>query len=170
MRRLALLALVLLLPGCTGFDTFVGHTFGPSNPNRPPPDSETSQRVMGTAVAVKPLEPEPGNVWPSTPAPEQSLLNLMPENQQVTVPSQGVVLGTKPLPALPPAPATPQRNVPSTGYGTSAGPAPVTGSRPGYDTVAPPASPGNAIVVPNGNGTSTVIYPDGRVETVPTPK
>jgi len=25
-------------------------------------------------------------------------------------------------------------------------------------------------MVPNGNGTSTVIHPDGRIETVPTPK
>jgi hypothetical protein len=32
----------------------------------------------------------------------------------------------------------------------------------------PPAD--RRIIVPNGNGTSTVIYPDGRIETIPTPK
>jgi len=26
------------------------------------------------------------------------------------------------------------------------------------------------VVVPNGNGTSTVIHPDGTVETIPTPR
>jgi ABC-type hemin transport system ATPase subunit len=29
---------------------------------------------------------------------------------------------------------------------------------------------GSAIVVPNGNGTSTVIKSDGSIETIPTPK
>ena len=31
-------------------------------------------------------------------------------------------------------------------------------------------SGGSTLVVPNGNGTSTIIHPDGSVETVPTPK
>ena len=29
---------------------------------------------------------------------------------------------------------------------------------------------GSAIIVPNGNGTSTIIHSDGRIETVPTPR
>ena len=29
---------------------------------------------------------------------------------------------------------------------------------------------GQSIVVPNGNGTSTIIHPNGTVETMPTPK
>lgn len=29
---------------------------------------------------------------------------------------------------------------------------------------------GSGIVVPNGNGTSTVIHPDGHVETIPSPR
>ena len=29
---------------------------------------------------------------------------------------------------------------------------------------------GSAIVVPNGNGTSTIIHSDGKIETVPTPR
>jgi hypothetical protein len=32
-----------------------------------------------------------------------------------------------------------------------------------------PAS-GQSIMVPNGNGTTTIIHPDGTIETVPTPK
>ena len=39
-------------------------------------------------------------------------------------------------------------------------------------TESVPATPGtNAdIVVPNGNGTSTIVHPDGTVQTVPTPR
>ncbi len=32
------------------------------------------------------------------------------------------------------------------------------------------SSAGQSITVPNGNGTSTVIHPDGTTETIPTPK
>jgi hypothetical protein len=35
---------------------------------------------------------------------------------------------------------------------------------------AAPASVDQPIVVPNGNGTTTIIHADGRIETVPTPK
>jgi hypothetical protein len=45
----------------------------------------------------------------------------------------------------------------------------VTGSGPGYQTTINPGG-GQSIVVPNGNGTSTVIHSDGRIETIPTPK
>jgi hypothetical protein len=43
-----------------------------------------------------------------------------------------------------------------------------TGGTGGYQTMTTPRGP--AVIVPNGNGTSTVIYSDGRVETIPTPK
>ena len=52
---------------------------------------------------------------------------------------------------------------------TPGGPAVTTGGGPGYQTTTTPGG-GQAIVVPNGNGTSTVIHSDGRIETIPTPK
>lgn len=52
---------------------------------------------------------------------------------------------------------------------TPSGPNVVTGGGPGYQTTIGPGG-GQSIVVPNGNGTSTVIHADGRIETVPTPK
>ncbi len=45
----------------------------------------------------------------------------------------------------------------------------VTGGGPGYQTTVSPGG-GQSIVVPNGNGTATVIHADGRIETIPTPK
>ena len=44
-----------------------------------------------------------------------------------------------------------------------------TGGGPGYQTTTTPGG-GQSIIVPNGNGTSTVIHSDGRIETIPTPK
>jgi hypothetical protein len=53
---------------------------------------------------------------------------------------------------------------------TSRGPGVVTGGGPGYSTATQPGAAGQSIIVPNGNGTSTVIHPDGRIETIPTAK
>ena len=52
---------------------------------------------------------------------------------------------------------------------TQEGPAVTTGGGPAYQTMTTPGG-GQSIVVPNGNGTSTVIHPDGRIETIPTPR
>ena len=52
---------------------------------------------------------------------------------------------------------------------TPGGPAVTTGGGPGYQTTVSPGG-GQSIVVPNGNGTSTVIHSDGRIETIPSPK
>lgn len=79
-------------------------------------------------------------------------------------------------PAVPPTGAPSATvNPPATGggpgqvYQTPRGAAMTTGGGPGYQTTVTPGG-GSAIVVPNGNGTSTVIYSDGRIETVTTPK
>jgi hypothetical protein len=50
--------------------------------------------------------------------------------------------------------------------------APIPNGTPGAPAPGQPnQSQGDRrIIVPNGNGTSTVIYPDGRIETIPTPK
>jgi hypothetical protein len=44
-----------------------------------------------------------------------------------------------------------------------------TGGTSAYQTITLPNGM-TAIVVPNGNGTSTIIRSDGTVQTVPTPK
>ncbi len=52
---------------------------------------------------------------------------------------------------------------------TPNGPAVDAGGTKGYRQLTTPRGPG-AIMVPNGNGTSTIISPDGSVQTVPTPR
>ena len=75
---------------------------------------------------------------------------------------------------LPPQAASPNapppaRNPAGQVVQTPGGPGVTTGGTSGYRTMTTPGG-GSAIVVPNGNGTSTVIYSDGRIETIPTPR
>ena len=70
--------------------------------------------------------------------------------------------------AAPPA-APPGRGPGGQVIQTPGGPTVTTGGGPGYQTSVSPGG-GQSIIVPNGNGTSTVIHADGHVETIPTPK
>lgn len=88
MRRIALLGVSLLLSGCgyagspvSGFGGFVGdtHTYH-LNPNAPPGQAENEKRVLGQEVAVAPLLPEPGEVWPGPPAPIPTLADVQKLN------------------------------------------------------------------------------------------
>jgi hypothetical protein len=82
-------------------------------------------------------------------------------------PTKGSPLNRAANPLLAPLPNGAPSGRPSGGTSPNASPG-------GYPGVPPPASgesqPDRRIIVPNGNGTSTVIYPDGRIETIPTPK
>jgi hypothetical protein len=199
MRRLALLGL-LLLSGCQGTGNFLGDTFTVPgvDPNAPVGDSETLDRVRGAAINVPPLTPEPGNVWPPPNQPIPSLYDIqkqeginpnapppsatpaLPAHRQPTrgssTPPPNVEPGLPPLPPLPVLPAQPAPPPPpGPGAGrvvqTPGGPAvtggPVGGT--GAQTTILPGG-GQGILIPNGNGTSTLIGPNGSVTTVPTPK
>ncbi len=99
-----------------------------------------------------------------------------------------------PLPAYPPpksgAPSMPV-TPPSVGYGGTlpsvpagglgaeapmpaprASKMPTISAQPGLpaSTTTSATSTGQSIMVPNGNGTTTIIHPDGTIETVPTAK
>ena len=193
MRRIALLAIFLSLTGCgTDFGRFLGdtHSFS-SNPNLPPIDSENMRRVAGEESAQPPLRPEPGNIWPPPAGPMPTLMDMEKQTNQgqlgqgsVTPPAVGSGATPPPIPSAGLGPEAPMpmpnaavmptihqpTNNPPASYQTPAGTAVTTGSRPAYNTVTNPGGGGNSIVVPNGNGTSTIIHADGTVETVPTPK
>lgn len=70
-------------------------------------------------------------------------------------------------PALPGVPAT---RPPGGAVQLPSGVGVDTGGTSGYRQLTLPNGQPGAIIVPNGNGTSTVIGPDGSVQTVPTPK
>ncbi len=139
-----LLGLTLLLPGCSGFGTFLGDTYGfHGDEHLPIGDSENVRRVEGQPANEAPLTTEPGNVWPGPIQTEPTLSDLERTQEQEIKQYR---------PTTPP-PSTPPSKSP---------PAPISGGST--------SEQGGNIVIPNGDGTSTVIMPDGSVRTIPTPK
>lgn len=206
MRRLALLGLLTLLPGCTGFGEFVRHTFtAPGvNPNLPMADSENVRRALGQVADVEPLVPEAGNVWPGAPPPNPTLQDVARDDpgntarrgfEPTTVPGAepGLPAGRQPRPAargsstppgsvqpgadplpregvLPQAPrGAAQPRLPGGVVQTPRGAGVDAGGTSTFRQLNVPGQ-GSSIIVPNGNGTSTIIAPDGSVSTVPTPR
>ena len=169
MRLPAFPLLVLLaLTGCTQvhFPFLAGH-----DPYAPAGTGETMRRVNGQPPAVPRLATAAGNVWPKPIKAVPTLETL--EQQQLTLPNQPVappVPGSNatPVARLPGIPAVP-RVAPTPPFTTTGGAGIPTGGTSGYRTIHLHDGT-SAIVVPNGNGTSTIIRADGSVETVPTPK
>ena len=152
MWRIALVSLTLTLTGCA-YHTWWNPPFSTGHdPNVPIVDSVNSSRVMGRDVAVTPLKTEPGDIWPGPLPPPKTLQDLeksTPTGAQPEAPTPGSPLSRRGNPLTAPLPAAP----------------------PGTEAPAPgQPQPDRRIIVPNGNGTSTVIYPDGRIETILTPK
>ncbi|HQT60131.1 MAG TPA: hypothetical protein PLV07_05890 [Acidiphilium sp.] len=66
--------IVLLLSGCAGVGNYLSSTLNPfGDPNAPAGDAVNMQRARGDNVAVQPLRPEPGDVWPGKAAPIPTL-------------------------------------------------------------------------------------------------
>jgi hypothetical protein len=188
MRHIVFLGLLLMLAGCGGeYSTWhdLPFTTG-SNPNMPAGDSENIRRAMGEPAPVEPLTPEAGDVWPGPIKPPPTLQDLESQSGQTDQPLPPVGSSTPPptiQPTFPPVPSsappalsgtTGRPNASTTPpagsvYQTNRGPAVSTGGTNSYQTITTPGE-GQSIVVPNGNGTSTIIHPNGTVETVPTPK
>jgi hypothetical protein len=78
---------------------------------------------------------------------------------------------TPAAPSVPPPSRSTMRSPSPTGsiVQTPGGPAVDAGGTSSYRELTTPQGPG-AIMVPNGNGTSTIINPNGTVQTVPTPR
>ena len=198
MRLAASLPLLLLLSGCNGFGSFLGSTFSINgDPNRPEHAAENMQRANGAQPTPTPIPVAPGNVWPGPIQPLPSLADIaktLPEAETVptlpplpqsfpeppiqrnTPPTQPTPPSAAPAPSGPPATASPttsqfQPSVPSgTKVQTSQGLETVSGGTGNFLTLTGPSGAYAGIMVPNGNGTSTIIRPGGAVETVPTPR
>ena len=161
MRRIALVSLTML-SGC-GYHTWWNPPFSNGySPNTPVTTSVNMSRVKGRDVAVTPLTTQPGDIWPGPLPPPMTLQDLekqTPSGVEAPVPGSPLSRGalTAPLPGGKP--------------GGTQGTAPSTSGTPAPGAALPgQPQTDQRIIVPNGNGTSTVIYPDGRIETIPTPK
>jgi hypothetical protein len=121
----------------------------------PQPEAPVPGSPLSRGTAVPSLSPNPGT-GSSTP----------PGNNAPGLPAPQTA---PPLSSYAAPPAAPPRNQGGQVIQTPGGPSVTTGGGPGYQTTISPGG-GQSIVVPNGNGTSTVIHGDGRIETIPTPK
>ena len=109
-------------------------------------------------------------------------LNTLPGMQGTpalpTVPGTGVGASPKlpPLSGMEPpvkAPYSPPPDLTMPKVGTSVptpqGPVTITGGTANYQTLAPINGQGGGILIPNGNGTSTLVMPNGTISTVNSP-
>lgn len=228
-------SLLLLLSGCAGMGNYMHSTLDPfGDPNAPASDTINMQRARGNEVAVQPILPQPGDVWPGKlqPVPTlgeiqkhmnvplgQAYQNLyesrsgastapysvppgataqrMPPGRaagsqatpRTSFTSHGKTLthsstppgsAQKPVPHTIKVPATtPTQAVPIARHGSvpvgqtlmgRGGPVGIVSSPSNgrYQTVAPIAGKGGGILISNGNGTATLIQPNGQVVTIPT--
>lgn len=189
----------LLLTGCAthvgnptdGMGGFLSSVFSwRGNTNRPLIDSPNARRVMGAEVEAAPLEPEGGNVWPGPLPPPRTMSDLQNDMSNPLPPIDALVpRASAPPPAVTPAavstsrPATPQAAVPRPAVAqpavqaiptgrvlqTPAGPATTIIGSNGVETFTLPSGR-SGIVMPNANGTLTLIGPDGTTQTIPAPR
>ncbi|HUZ63985.1 MAG TPA: hypothetical protein VMU82_09795 [Acetobacteraceae bacterium] len=182
MRRFALPGPILLLPalllpillsGCDGFGHFLSdtHTFK-SNPNLPAGNSTTMERALGQPVPRQPLQSQAGNVWPGS-IPAEPTLSDLEKQMNGTNPASPATTGG--MQGIAPAPSGTGASVAPTGqnaapiFNTNQGAAVSAGGTSRFQTVPGVNGQNGGIVIPNGNGTSTLIMPNGNVQTVPTP-
>lgn len=189
-RSMAAIGLVLgaaLLGGCSGsgFGTYVHDTtrLPGRNPNVPAGDSLNHLRVMAQAPAASgahaaaPVSFAENDSWPGPPKAIPSLQDLQRQQNEALASGNftphpmggdlphlpGYEVTPPEAPAAAPQASFPAGVVKGDGGGTLG-----TLSNPETRAVPPPDRRGN-IVVPNGDGSSTVIAPDGSVTTVPAP-
>jgi hypothetical protein len=123
-----------------------------SQPEAPVPGSPLSRGITGPSPSPN---PSTGSSTPPSSTGLPGLATPQPAPPRSTY-------------ASPPTPA-PGRAPGGQIIQTPEGPTVTTGGGSNYQTTTSPGG-GQSIVVPNGNGTSTVIHADGRIETIPTPK
>jgi len=133
----------------------------------------TLQELEQQGLTGQPEQPVPGSPLSSgqNPAP---YLPPPPATRGSSTPPGLTQPRLAPLPpmASPPTPTLvtpPARNPAGQIVQTPSGPAVTTGGTQGYQTTTTPGG-GSAIIVPNGNGTSTIINSDGTIQTIPTPR
>lgn len=127
-------------------------------PEQPVPGSPMTRGTANASTGEQPPSPPPSRARGSSTPPPVSQPGLPPP---VVIP-----------PASPPSAAAPPPPISGPGgrvVQTPSGPGVVSGGSQGYQTMTTPNG-GSAIVIPNGNGTSTVIGSDGTIQTIPTPR
>jgi hypothetical protein len=136
-------------------------------PIQPLPSLADIAKTLPEASGVPQLPPVPAN--PSLP-PRGAMPTYTAPPSTVPPPSP-TPAPSGPSPAASPSASSNQPSVKTgTAIKTSKGQEIVSGGTGNFLTLTSPNGQYGGIMVPNGNGTSTIIRPDGSVETVPTPR
>lgn len=156
VRNILVLLLLAGLAGCGGFGKILSDNseLPGSLPNTPRADVENMRRVVGQAPQVLPILPQERNIWPVIPATGQEML-------------AGMDTGTTPSATVPPAPDLPAGGEMQIGNDGVQLVLPDGDSQLSTLSSRPLAThkdvSDKAIVIPNGDGTSTVVGPDGTM-------
>ncbi|WP_048839425.1 hypothetical protein [Acetobacter cibinongensis] len=161
MRKAALLGACLMMSGCSGFGKYVSDTASlpGENPNAPAGSDLNMRRINGYSTAETPILPQGGDIWPGPPAPLPTLEDVEKDRIGTVLGGGGADTGS----ILP--------DGGEMGLGGEADKEPASGKLPDAEPDAAGkygAKRGNAstIEIPNGDGTVTLIHPDGSVSTV----
>lgn len=159
MRKAALVASLLVLSGCSGFDKWLTDTatLPGENPNMPRGESETLRRVRGYSSVETPILPQAGDIWPGAPKPLPSLSDVAAEKDNLPGVSADLPDGGK---------LTIGEDADDSFSGAGArlpSVEPDVASKYGAGK-----APASTLEIPNGDGTTTVIRPDGSISTVKT--
>jgi hypothetical protein len=186
------LLLAIPLSGCAtvvgnpadGLGGFLGNAFSwGGSSNRPVIDSPNARRVTGAAEEAEPLLPEAGNVWPGPLPPARSMSDLQRDMSaplppidaaagapRAAAPAARPAPAPAPLAVPAPTPAAPLAAMPGGRVlQTPQGPASTVIGGNGVETFTLPNGR-SGIVMPNANGTLTLIGPDGTSQTIPAPR
>ena len=168
MRNAMLLSLLLCLAGCGGFGKILSdNTELPGSlPNTPRTDVENMRRVAGQAPQMLPILPEEHNIWPVVPSGEAALaaIGAGPDGPTSAADRSRLVEREVDLPAGG-----------EMQIGNDMPPDGAQGGRASISTLSSEAEAthkgvsDSAIIVPNGDGTSTVVGADGTVQEQQTP-
>jgi len=177
MRKAALLAIPLFLSGCSGLGKFVQDTatLPGDNPNIPEGQSENLEKVKGHTYVAMPILPENGNIWPGAPQPLPTLRDVVasPNGLRDALSDTNSYFGsmTKGLDAggsqlgdggsL----AIGEHDGIVNGVRSTQRPSLSSSVEDNAHKFISPARSGT-IVIPNGDGTSTQIDPDGTVRVI----
>ncbi|WP_239648318.1 hypothetical protein [Komagataeibacter europaeus] len=161
VRNAMVLSLLVGLAGCGGFGHILSdNTELPGSlPNTPRPEVENMRRVAGQAPQVLPILPQERNVWPVV-RPGQSVLAAMGAD---SVPTAGARSQLVEREVDLPAGGEMQIGNDADSDGDPAAGARVSGLSSGPSATHKGVSD-SAIVVPNGDGTNTVVASDGTVQ------
>jgi hypothetical protein len=122
--------------------------------------------VPGGAGAIPGLGPLPG--MQGAPGLEQVPGHVATPGASLTLPPlTGMTPPVRSPYTEPPALVMPKLG---TTIATPQGPVTITGGTANYQTLAPINGQGGGILIPNGNGTSTLVMPNGTISTVNSPR